>query len=96
MSENNRSVKIGIIGDFNPQKPSHPETNSALEHAAQALSAEVAVEWIHTTELTADNASNRLSRYDGLFASPGFCENLAGALAGIRFARENGKPFAGT
>ena len=96
MSENNRSVKIAIIGDFNPQKPSHPETNSALNHAAQRLSVEVAAEWLHTTELTTENASDRLSSYDGLFASPGFAENLDGALAGIRYARESGKPFAGT
>ena len=96
MSHNSRSVKIGIIGDFDPQKPSHPETNSALDHAAQQLSADVAAEWIHTTELTNDNVSDRLSHYDGLFASPGFCENLDGALAGIRYARESGKPFAGT
>ena len=96
MSENNRSVKIGIIGDFDPQRPSHLETNSALNHAAQRLSAEVAIEWIRTTELTADNAPDRLSRYDGLFASPGFCENLDGMLAGIRYARESGKPFVGT
>jgi len=96
MSENSRSVKIGIIGDFNPQKPSHPETNSALGHAARRLPVEVAIEWIRSTELTDDNAADRLSRYDGLFASPGFCDDLKGVLAGIRYARESGKPFTGT
>jgi len=36
-----QSVRIGIIGDFNPEYRSHHATNSALEHAANRLSVDL-------------------------------------------------------
>ncbi len=96
MSESDRPLRIGVIGEFNAEKVSHPETNAALRHAAARLSTEIDVDWVATDGLTAETAPDRLAAYDGLFAPPGFPANLAGGLEGIRYARESGKPFAGT
>ncbi len=89
--------RIGIIGDFDPQKPSHPATNAALEHAGASLGLEPAIEWLPTPLLEGPGADRLLARCDALLAAPGSpYESFEGALRGIRFARERGVPFAGT
>ena len=96
MNEGKQPLRIGVIGEFNPEKVSHPETKAALRHAAASLSTEVEIDWVDTEGLTAATAPDRLDSYDGFFAPPGFPANLVGGLDGIRYARESGKPFAGT
>ena len=90
------AVKIGIIGDYDPEKVSHPETTQAIQHAAAHLSVEGAIDWIASPELESIDPHDRLGAYDGLFASPGFYESLDGGIRGIQYARESGKPFVGT
>lgn len=55
------SVRVGIIGDFEPNFPPHQATNDALEHAACALGTELQVEWLPTASLerrTAETIGN--------------------------------------
>ena len=92
-----QSLRIGIIGDFNPGNASHLATNEALQHAAGALSVSVEHAWIPTQLLVADDSEKRLQGFDGLFCAPGSPYiSMEGALNGIRFARQHGKPFVGT
>jgi CTP synthase (UTP-ammonia lyase) len=91
-------MRIGIIGDFHPDYPSHLATNEALEHTARALALDLDYTWLATDSLE-DFASNeaRLTQYDGLWCAPGSPYNsMAGALEAIRFAREHDVPFVGT
>lgn len=90
------TLKIGIIGDFEPGRPSHKATNDALKHSADYLQLNCEIEWIPTDKL-ADDAVRSLSPYDGLWCAPGSpYKSMSGALNGIRFARENNIPFIGT
>ena len=92
-----KSLSIGIIGDFNPANNSHLATNAALQHAAGALSVTVEPAWVPTQLLADDRYALRLQGYDALFCAPGSPYiSLVGALNGIRFARQHGKPFVGT
>lgn len=92
----NDSFEIGVIGDFNPSSVPHVSTNAALDHAAAFLGRAVTVSWLPTVTLEGEPAP-RLERFDGLWCSPGSpYRSMAGALAGIRFARETGRPFFGT
>jgi CTP synthase (UTP-ammonia lyase) len=91
-----RSVKIGIIGDFDPLCVPHAATNAALDHAAARLGVSVAVSWVPTPTLE-DRPAARLDGFDGLWCSPGSpYQSMEGALAGIRFARESRWPFFAT
>jgi CTP synthase (UTP-ammonia lyase) len=90
-------VRIAIIGDFNPASPTHVPTNDALSHAAAALDHTVDIAWIPTEDLEGPAAERRLDDADGIWASPGSpYKSMNGALNGIRFARERGRPFVGT
>lgn len=90
-------VRIGILGDFNPEFRSHHATNDALQHAAAKLHLTVESAWISTPSLLEPNAEKTLESYDGLWASPGSpYKSMDGMLKGIEFARRRDWPFLGT
>jgi CTP synthase (UTP-ammonia lyase) len=93
----NPEIKVGVIGDFNPSNETHRATNDALQHAADSLSTTVRVTWIATEELARTPVDTALRGFDALWCAPASpYRSMTGALEGIRFARESGRPFFGT
>src|SRR5262245_46012298 len=93
----NSRIRIGIIGDYRPENASHQATDSALQHAGAGLGMTVEGEWLPTSDLPGAPAKRSLSRFDGLLCAPGSpFASMDGALASIRYARENGRVFLGT
>ncbi len=91
------AVRIGILGDFNTEFPSHHATNDALQHAAHKLKTNVESQWIPTPSLTVPDPAKILESFDGLLASPGSpYKSFDGMLKGIEFARRRDWPFLGT
>ncbi len=91
------AVRIGILGDFNPEFRSHHATPASLHHAAGALNLKVDSEWIPTPSLTSASSEKILEGFDGLWASPGSpYKSFDGMLRGIEFARRRDWPFLGT
>ena len=89
-------IKIGIIGDFNPDNASHLATDDALQHAASSLSFPISIEWLPTVELERDAAA-MVQPFNGLWCSPGSpYVSMDGALSAIQIAREQHIPFIGT
>jgi CTP synthase (UTP-ammonia lyase) len=96
MSAVHEPVRIGILGDFNPEFRSHHATNDALQHAAHKHGIRVESAWVTTPSLLTDPASV-LEPFDGLWASPGSpYKSFDGMLKGIEFARVQDRPFLGT
>jgi CTP synthase (UTP-ammonia lyase) len=94
----NQPLKIGIIGDYDPQKySSHIHTNESLRHAGRALSVSVDSSWLSTPSLTSPSRETTLKQFDALWCAPGSpYKSMEGALLGIQFAREKGWPFFAT
>ena len=93
----NDAVRIGILGDFNPEFRSHHATPDSLQHAARKLDLKVESEWIPTPSLIGSDAEKTLESFDGLWASPGSpYKSFDGMLKGIEFARRRDWPFLGT
>ena len=91
------SVRIGILGDFNPEFRSHHATNDSLQHAAAKLDMPVESSWIPTPSLLEPEAQKILESFDGLWASPGSpYKSFEGMLKGIEFARRRDWPFVAT
>lgn len=91
------NLKVGIIGDYNPDSRYHIATEAALGHAAQALSISLTPSWISTQLLANGAVETMLKPFDALWCAPGSPYNsMDGALLGIKFARERGWPFMGT
>ena len=85
-------LRIGIIGDYNPDNPTHIATHEGLNHAMGALPEHsFEVKWLPTDQ------PHPFSDYQGLLCSPGSpYRSLEGALIGIQCARERQIPFLGT
>jgi CTP synthase (UTP-ammonia lyase) len=84
--------RIGIIGDYNPDNPTHVATNEGIQHAAEVLGGcSVESSWLATDQ------PQQFDEYQGLLCSPGSpYKSLEGALHGIQYARERKIPFLGT
>lgn len=97
MQSNNQSHEsgpalIGIIGDRAPAYPVHRATEAALAQLPEPLD----FEWVPTEEI-ADDPAARLAGYAGLLIAPGSpYRSMEGALAAVRYAREQGVPLLGT
>lgn len=93
----NQTISIGIIGDYDPNKASHPATNEAIKHAASRLSIKANVTWLPTPSMLTRKGHESLKRFDCLWASSGGpYESAAGMLKGIESARKLGVPFIAT
>jgi CTP synthase (UTP-ammonia lyase) len=92
-----KRVRIGIIGDYDTGKPSHTATLAALGHATEALGISADITWHPTLSLPGPAGLAGLEPADAIWGSPGSpYRSFEGALAGIRYARERGKPFIAT
>lgn len=87
------TVRIGIIGDFDPDFAPHAATNAAIAHIA-ASGARVEAYWLSTASL---RSAAELEAFHGLWIAPGSpYKNLLGVLEAIRYAREHSVPLLGT
>ncbi len=91
-----RSIRIGLIGDYNPEVKAHIAIPRAVALASSAKAIEAETSWL-PTPLLESLAEDELSSYDALWCVPASpYASMDGALRGIRFAREHGYPFLGT
>ena len=92
----NDIVRIAIVGDFNPEYPTHHAINASLGHAAEALGIRTDSKWV-ATECAARDADKIFRNHDGLFIASGSpYRSMEGAFAAIRFARTQLWPLIGT
>ncbi len=91
------TIRVGLIGDYNPEVPAHVAIPRALAlAAAQVGRPPVEPVWLPTRALTGDIAG-LVAGSDGLWCVPASpYENMEGALAAIRYARQHRVPFLGT
>jgi len=93
----NQSLRVGIIGDFDPHNQTHIATNDALSHAASALAVAMEATWLPTQSLDNEFSQTKLKQFDALWCAPASpYKSMSGALRSIRFARQEGWPFIGT
>jgi CTP synthase len=91
-----REITVGITGKYTSVRDSYASIINALEHAGIALSCNVKIKWIETTNITDQNAADNLSDVDGIIVPGGFgTRGAEGKIACIKFARENKLPYLG-
>lgn len=89
------TIQIGLIGDFSSEVTAHIAIPKAIAMAADNLKLDVAATWLPTKNIYSE--IERLSTFHGLWCVPASpYASMDGALAAIRFARENDRPFLGT
>jgi len=91
-----RKVTIGITGKYTAVRDSYASIINALEHAGIALGCKTEIKWIETTDITNENAAERLADVDCIIVPGGFgTRGAEGKIACIKYARENNLPYLG-
>jgi CTP synthase (UTP-ammonia lyase) len=91
-----KTLKIALVGDFNPASVAHSCIPKALEISAKAQSLSFEPVWIATDRLP-DLTEQQRTEFDGFWCVPGSpYKNRAAVLQIIRFARLSRVPFLGT
>ncbi len=87
---------IALVGDRNDQVTAHRAIPRALEIASVSRAYPVGHQWIGTADLNA-SVEDTLAPFSAVWCVPASpYENMEGALAAIRYARETDRPFLGT
>jgi CTP synthase (UTP-ammonia lyase) len=91
------TIRIGILGDFNPETPAHTMIDPSLQHAGRALGIEIESRWLPTPSLVDAEGERLMAGRDGLCAAPASpYQSMEGMLHGIELARRRDWPFVGT
>ncbi len=92
----NPTIRIALVGEYNPEVAAHVAIPRALKRAANGSVRPVEASWMATTLFTAESEP-LLSSFHAIWCVPNSpYASMAGALSAIRFARESGRPFLGT
>lgn len=89
-------VRIGLVGKYVELPDAYKSITEAFIHAGAKNECKVRVEYIHSEQLTPENAIDRLKGLDGVLVAPGFGQRgFEGKIEAIRYVRENNIPFFG-
>jgi CTP synthase (UTP-ammonia lyase) len=87
---------LALVGDYSPEVVAHQAIPLALALSGSPGTSAPGWTWVDTATLTG-NVPARLQAFDGIWVVPGSpYADAAGAIAAIRFAREQNRPFLGT
>jgi len=88
------TLRIALVGDYNPDVLAHQAIPLAIDDAAAVLEITADYDWLATTELT---SPEDLVGYDAIWLVPASpYKNADAAFIAARYARENSVPFLGT
>ncbi|TDN64476.1 CTP synthase C-terminal region-related (seleno)protein [Scandinavium goeteborgense] len=94
LDSNKKSLRIALVGDFNPEVIAHQAIPLAIDDAAAVQELTADYDWVATADI---KSADSLADYDAIWLVPASPYNNAeGALIAIRYARENSIPFLGT
>lgn len=89
------AAHLALVGDYSPEVTAHRAIPRALELAAAITKKDLTWQWVATRDVR--HAARDLEKFSAVWLVPASpYENMAGALAAVRFARETHRPFLGT
>ena len=89
-------VEIALIGKYIELQDSYKSITEAFIHAGSTHETKVKVRWIHSEDLTSQNAERKLKGVDGILVAPGFGDRgIDGKIKAVQYARESNIPFFG-
>jgi CTP synthase len=90
------TVRIGLVGKYVSLRDAYLSVAEALAHAGIANDANVEISWIHSEDMTSENAGALLDGLDGILVPGGFGDRgIEGKIIAIHYARTRQIPFLG-
>ncbi|WNW02135.1 CTP synthase [Tenacibaculum sp. HL-MS23] len=90
------TIEIGLVGKYVELHDSYKSITESFIHAGATNKTKVNVRWVHSEELTPENAPSKLAGLNGVLVAPGFGDRgTEGKIAAVQYVRENNIPFLG-
>ena len=91
------SITLGITGKYASLRDAYASVEKAIEHCGTHLSADIALRWIDSTDITRQNVAQTLGNdVHGIIVPGGFGERgVEGKIACLEFARTRLLPYLG-
>ena len=91
-----KEVRIGLVGKYVELHDAYKSIVEAFIHAGAINDCKVNIVWLHSEELTQENAEAKLKNLHGILVAPGFGHRgINGKLLAIEYARTHNIPFFG-
>ena len=93
-----KKVTIAVVGKYVALQDAYISITESLRHAAVANEAELAIKWINSEEIEADDTDmdEVMAGVDGVLVPGGFGDRgIEGKIKAIQYAREHKIPFFG-
>jgi CTP synthase len=89
-------TKIALVGKYVELKDAYLSVAEALKHAGIANNTKIQIDWIHSEDVTEENAAEMLKDAQGIIVPGGFGHRgIEGKIAAAKYARENKIPYFG-
>lgn len=91
-------ITIGMTGKYTMLRDSYASIIKAFEHAGAALSTDIELKWIETTDIETGKlkVEDALKNVDGVLVPPGFGKRgTEGKIKCLKYVREKNMPYLG-
>ncbi len=89
-------IRIALVGKYVKLHDAYMSVREALNHAGIANGVEVAISWVHSSDLEKGKSWDLVENADGIIIPGGFGpRGINGKIAAIRYAREKKVPLLG-
>lgn len=89
-------VRVAIVGKYVKLEDSYLSVAESLRHSGFENNVKVDIGYIDSEEITNENASEKLGKFDAILVPGGFGNRgIEGKISAIKYARENNIPFLG-
>lgn len=90
------TVTVALVGKYVELHDAYLSVVEALKHAGIDNDCKVNIKWIHSEEVTEDNAADYFQDVEGIIIPGGFGERgIEGKIAAAKYARTNKVPYLG-
>jgi len=89
-------LEVALVGKYIELPDAYLSVTEALRHAGWAEERSIAIRWVDSERLTADDVADQLAGVAGVVVPGGFGHRgIEGKVVAARFARERGLPYLG-
>ncbi len=92
----NKSITLAVTGKYVALRDAYASIIKSAEHCSVQLGVDVALKWLDTTLVDANNVARKLSDCHGIIVPGGFgIRGTEGKIECIKYAREHNMPYLG-
>lgn len=96
LNNTKQEINICLVGKYVELPDAYKSISESFVHAGSVHECRVNLQYIHSEDITSENAHELLKDYNAILVAPGFGHRgIDGKIIAVKYARENNIPFLG-